>query len=256
MFCASQNLLAGVYLPESEEERNEMRLLNPQPYAARKEDTNHIFDDALASVREIFFYMAPLMGAWAAPPHPFLLPQHKPAPAGWVRHGPAALTRAWCLFELSKALASGCALHVLLSPDDKAGLAAKYSEEGGFKGIGKIFGQIDVEDAQVSKVDDREYILGEIEKAGGTAVLNGSVIGRLKEWGYAFGKQLLDALPASEQGTSDVTNNLGACPAAHTHTRCVPTCCVPTRLPCMPPHATTHSRRSRGPALTASRARR
>ena len=41
-----------------------------------------------------------------------------------MRRGPAAITRAWCLFELTTALDLGKVLHVALSPADHAGFVA------------------------------------------------------------------------------------------------------------------------------------
>ena len=48
MFCASQNLLAGVYRDPAVTKQ-----ADPAGYAARKEDTDRIFDDALDAVDEI-----------------------------------------------------------------------------------------------------------------------------------------------------------------------------------------------------------
>ena len=92
MFCASQNLLAGVYRSPSITKESD-----PAGYLARKEDTDRIFDDALEAVSEVYFYCSPLVGEWDAPPHPFLSPQReaKGAPAQpWVRRGAAAITGA------------------------------------------------------------------------------------------------------------------------------------------------------------------
>ena len=108
MFCASQNLLAGKY-------RDDVRYpRGTAEYRARKEDTDNIFDDALTAVGEIFFYASPLLDEWVAPEHSFLLPEHAPVIHPWTRRGPAAITRAWCLFEIVKCLAKGCPLHVVL----------------------------------------------------------------------------------------------------------------------------------------------
>ena len=98
ILCASQNLLQGV-------------IKDPAMSSAEVG-----IEDAISTVGELLFYMEPLAGEWAAPPHPFLLAEQGEPAAGWVRSGPAALTRAWCIFELAKALAKGCTLHVLLSP--------------------------------------------------------------------------------------------------------------------------------------------
>ena len=95
MFCASQNLLAGKYRDDARYPKG------TDEYKARKEDTDSIFDDALAAVADIIFYASPLVGEWVAPEHPFLQPEHAAAAHPWTRVGPAAVTRAWCLFELA-----------------------------------------------------------------------------------------------------------------------------------------------------------
>ena len=69
MFCASQNLLAGVF-----RDPNITREADPAGYRARKEDTDRIFDDALEAVGELLFYCSPLVGTWTAPAHSYLLP--------------------------------------------------------------------------------------------------------------------------------------------------------------------------------------
>merc|ERR1712185_786537 len=92
-------------------------------------------EDAISTVGELLFYMEPLAGEWAAPPHPFLLAEQGEPAAGWVRSGPAALTRAWCIFELAKALF-------------KRRMTRGYNifEDGlsGFQWIGQLLGGIDV----------------------------------------------------------------------------------------------------------------
>ena len=62
MFCASQNLLGGVYRDDANHPKGS------PGYKARKEDTDHIFDDALAAVSVVIFYLSPLEGEWQAPP--------------------------------------------------------------------------------------------------------------------------------------------------------------------------------------------
>ena len=126
---------------------------------------------------EILFYMEPLAGEWAAPPHPFLLAEQGEPEAGWVRSGPAALTRAWCIFELAKSLTKNCTLHVLLSPESvqlfekimtenhvfyaeagRRGAVCRKQLKGAFQWVGKLLGGIDVKLAQISKVEDRSLL--------------------------------------------------------------------------------------------------
>ena len=148
IFCASQNLLQGV-------------IKDPAMSSAEVG-----IEDAISTVGELLFYMEPLAGEWAAPPHPFLLAEQGEPEAGWVRSGPAALTRAWCIFELAKALAKGCRLHVLLSPasvalfERRMTIAFDQFEDGlgGFDWVGKLLGGIDVKRAQISFVKDRRAL--------------------------------------------------------------------------------------------------
>lgn len=126
MFCASQNLLAGKYL-----EPAITKAKDPVGYAARKEDTDNIFASALDAIDEVFFYFSPMEGEWFAPEQPFLLPDRGAMPEAekWLRTGPGALTRAWCLMELATALAKGCKLYVLLSPADHRSFAREIQED-------------------------------------------------------------------------------------------------------------------------------
>ena len=89
MFAASQNLLAGAF-------RDEAHPKGSAGYAARKEDTDRIFDDALLTVRSVVFYCSPLVGEWVAPRHGFLSPERdeRGVEHPWHRHGPAAISRA------------------------------------------------------------------------------------------------------------------------------------------------------------------
>lgn len=106
MFAASQNLLAGRFLPKDEAACSALKREHFAEYAACKEDTDHIFDGALAAVDELLLYCSPLTGKWLAPKHAFLLPDRgDEPPVGWTRTGPGAMTRAWCMFELASALA-------------------------------------------------------------------------------------------------------------------------------------------------------
>jgi tetratricopeptide (TPR) repeat protein len=196
MFCASQTLLAGVFRDAAV-----TRETDPVGYKARKEDTDSIFDDALDAIDEIMLYASPMAEEWRAPPQQFLLPERGSPPADWVRRGPGAVTRAWCCFELVKALAKRARLHVVLSPADAAGFAglltARYGE------IAKILSAIDVRDAQISKVDDREYILGEVAKLdGGLGQVTSVVVAALRGWLQAEARKCLEGMPRAERGTS------------------------------------------------------
>ena len=164
MLCASQNLLSGRYLPTDATELRSLKEGNPEEYRRRKEDTDNIFDDAINSVEELLFYFSPLDEEWLAPKHAFLLEDHAPAPAGWMREGPAALTRAWCTFELAKALQRKCKLYVVLRSADVAVFGKLMGERGGYRALARLIARIDVKDAQITKVDDRAYIMSQVNK--------------------------------------------------------------------------------------------
>ena len=100
---------------------------------------------------------------WRAAPHPFLLAEQGEPEEGWMRSGPAALTRAWCIFELAKSLAKRCTLHVLLSPasvqlfEERMSKPPAEFEDGleGWEWVAKLLGGIDVKLAQITKTEDR-----------------------------------------------------------------------------------------------------
>ena len=123
MFAASQNLLAGVFRDEAVTKASD-----PAGYLARKEDTDRLFDGALEAVGEIFFYASPLLDECDAPNHPWLSPEQKGSQPS-RRKGPAAITRAWCLFELVTALAKEHKLHVALSPADQSQFEAVLTND-------------------------------------------------------------------------------------------------------------------------------
>ena len=207
MFAASQNLLAGRYLPETEAARTELKARDLTAYRARKEDTDTIFESAIDAVgasvpREILLYLSPLTGEWRAPEQPFLLPDRGTPPTDWVRKGPGAISRAWCCFEMVKTLAKGCRLHVVLSPADSDGFEVLLTRR--FDEIAGIVAGIDVRDAQISKVEDRDYILREVaELEGGLGSVTARVCEALREWLAAEGKAALGrVVDASERGAS------------------------------------------------------
>ena len=121
-----------------------------------------------------------------------------------MRRGPAALTRAWCIFELAKSLSKGCTLHVLLSETSVAQFEDRMRNDGfGFEWIGQIMGRVDVKQAQITKVEDRAYILGEVgQLTGGLGAINSNVMAALGGWVVGEAQAMLAALPAAERGTS------------------------------------------------------
>ena len=77
MFCASQNLLAGAYRDPAITKESD-----PAGYAARKEDTDRVFDDAFEPVREVILYASPLCAARETPRAPPLPPALRPRARG------------------------------------------------------------------------------------------------------------------------------------------------------------------------------
>ena len=200
ILCASQPLLQGV-------------IVDPEMSAAEVG-----IEPALATAREILFYMDPLAGEWLAPPHPFLLKEQGEPKAEWMRRGPAALTRAWCILELAKALALGRTLHVLLSPASSKQFEERMTrdrsafadQDPGFTWVTHVLGCIDVKLAQITKEVDRSYILREVEKLeGGLGAVNANVMGALHLWLTSEAKALLVQMPEEERLTSALPINVG-----------------------------------------------
>ena len=209
MFAASQNLLGGVYRDAAITDK-----ASPE-HKARKEDTDALFDGALESAREVLYYASPLLDEWKAPPHPFLSegreavlwPERGAAPEPWMRKGPCAITRAWCLFELTTCLELGKTLHVALSAADHAEFERLLRED--FAAIAGIVAGVDARDAQISKVDDREYILARVGRlADGLGTVTARVAEALRAWLLTAARRALDALPAAERGTSVLLDSM------------------------------------------------
>ena len=193
ILCASQNLLQGV-------------IKDPAMSSAEVGG----IEDAISTAGEFLFYMEPLSGEWNAPPHAFLLAEQGDPEEGWVRRGPAALTRAWCIFELAKSLSKGCKLHVLLSEKSEAEFEDKmHNDAYGFLWVGQILARVDVKQAQITKAEDREYILGEVGKLpGGMGAVNSSVMGALSGWVVDEAQAMLEAVPEAERGRSGLLSNV------------------------------------------------
>ena len=205
MFCASQNLLAGVYRDAAVTKGSD-----PEGYRAREEDTGRILDDAIDAVDETFVYVEPLAGEWSALQHPFLLAGQGAPAEGWMRRGPSALTRAWCIYELAKSLAKERTLHVMLGAESAAQFADTLcNDPGGHRWVGQILVRVDVKQAQITKAEDREYILGEVGKLpGGMGAVNSSVMGALSGWVVDEAQAMLEAVPEAERGRSGLLSNV------------------------------------------------
>ena len=202
IFAASQTLLSG----EFEAGRYPR---GSEAHTARKEDTDHVFADAMAAISEILLYCSPLTAEWLAPNQPFLLPERGAPPARWMRRGPGAMTRAWCLFELVKALAKGATLHVVLAPADVDGFEELLTDD--FDEIAGIVAGINAADAQITMVEDRDYILAEVAQLeGGIGAVTATVCASLREWLAAEGRAALARMPREERATSVLQNQLGS----------------------------------------------
>ena len=205
MFCASQNLLAGVFRDAAVTKDSD-----PEGYRAREEDTDRIFDEAIDAVDETFVYVEPLAGEWRAPPHPFFIAEQGEPAEGWMRRGPSALTRAWCIYELAKSLTKQRTLHVLLGAESAAQFADTLcNDPGGHRWVGQILVRVDVKQAQITKAEDREYILGEVGKLpGGMGAVNSSVMAALRGWVIGEAQAMLEAVPEVKRGTSLLLSNV------------------------------------------------
>jgi len=203
IYCASQNLLAGAFhSPHVTKEAD------PHGYAERHEDIGGVMDGAMAAADEMLFYCSPLTEAWEAPRDPFLLPERGEPPEQWTRRGPCAVTRAWCVFEMARAIAKQYTLHVVLSPADVDGFEGLLVNR--FDEIAGIIAALDARDAQITKAEDREYILMQVERhEGGVGAITASVCEALRTWLADEGRAALARLPKKKRGTSTLINNLG-----------------------------------------------
>ena len=95
-------------------------------------------------------------------------------------------------------------MHVVLSAAERD--TFKRLLEQGDAGIDQVMQSVlsvDARRAQVSKAEDRDYILGEVAKlGGGLSEINATVCGALRGWLAREGRAALERLPAAERGTS------------------------------------------------------
>ena len=79
-----------------------------------------------------------------------------------------------------------------------------------FDDVARIVAGLDARDAQISKVEDREYIMGEVEKlGGGLGAVTATVCGALRTWLAEEGRAALERIPAGNKGRPRLLNNLG-----------------------------------------------
>ena len=95
-----------------------------------------------------------------------------------------------------------------LSPADRASLRSLLEES--FDDIAHIFARLDARDAQLTKVEDREYILPRVlALPDGFGTVTALVNGALREWLARAGREELEKLPSGERGASRLINSLG-----------------------------------------------
>ena len=83
------------------------------------------------------------------------------------------------------------------------------NDPDGFGWIADILGRVDVKQAQITKVEDRAYILGEVGKLPGVlGAINSNVMAALGGWVVGEAKAMLAALPEAKRGGSVLINNV------------------------------------------------
>ncbi|CAK0820166.1 unnamed protein product [Prorocentrum cordatum] len=109
-----------------------------------------------------------------------------------MRRGPGAMTRAWCMFEMVKALAKPARLHVVLSHADVNSFEELLTKH--FDDIAGIVAGLDARKAQVSKPEDRDYILGQVRMVdGGLGTVTSTVCSSLRGWLAEQGRKVLQS---------------------------------------------------------------
>ena len=112
------------------------------------------------------------------------------------------------MFELVEALSRGCKLHVVLSRADEEGFQTLLEER--FSDIAGIVAALDAKDAQISKVDDRDFIMGRVRRLeGGLGAVTATVCAAMRDWLAGAGRAALARLPEGERGTSLLLYYLG-----------------------------------------------
>ncbi|CAK0842090.1 unnamed protein product [Prorocentrum cordatum] len=102
------------------------------------------------------------------------------------------MTRAWCMFEMVKALAKPARLHVVLSHADVNSFEELLTKH--FDDIAGIVAGLDARKAQVSKPEDRDYILGQVRMVdGGLGTVTSTVCSSLRGWLAEQGRKVLQS---------------------------------------------------------------
>ena len=75
--------------------------------------------------------------------------------------------------------------------------------------IADILGRVDVKQAQITKAEDRAYILDEVGNLpGGLGAINSRVMAALGGWVVGEAQAMLAALPEAERGASVLLTNV------------------------------------------------
>ena len=94
---------------------------------------------------------------------------------------PIVFTRAWCLFEIYTAIATGSLMEVALSPHEREEfLNAIINDFGTYM---KLLADIDVRNAEAWNPEDKRKIFQVVEKLeGGFDGVNGMICDKMREW--------------------------------------------------------------------------
>ena len=129
-------------------------------------------------------------------------------PADWVRKGPVAITRGWCFLEAAVLIAKGCTMNVVLRQEDIDSLEALLVED--LDRMVEVINTIDINEAQVTDIEDRDYIMGAMSKLpGGFEKVSQTLRTMLREWLIGEATAALNRMPEKDRGTSCLIDSLG-----------------------------------------------
>lgn len=130
----------------------------------------------------------------------------------WDR--PAALSRAWCLFEMAATLVSPRAhLSLALTAADERSLLDALSQPGFGARAAALFRAVDLRSARSEVPEDALGIRAAVAEALGAAALNSAVAERLRAWLADHASRALASLPPADaagrpRGCSALISNL------------------------------------------------
>ena len=167
----------------------------PQAMHSSLEDMEGIYGGAVQATHTLVFYASPLLDEWTAPRQRFLSAEREACgstPSPWVRSGPHSTTRAWCLLELAEAVHGKRNVMIALNPAEEDDLGRILTRD--IEKVAAMVGEIDTLDLQLSKVEDRHFILGRVENLpeGYTSLYKLATLA-LRDWLAASGRVALEA---------------------------------------------------------------